>query len=86
MQNHFDVTRSKCRQTKPIVWATLLILMSRHADRSSSSLYLGPCNMVVNLQPFVTERDIIRIIDDLYHTGQIDPPSVRRPHCLVKVA
>ena len=42
--------------------------------------------MVVNLQPFVTERDIIRIIDDLYHTGQIDPPSVRRPHCLVKVA
>ena len=41
MQNHFDVTRSKCRQTKPIVWATLLILMSRHADRSSSSLYLA---------------------------------------------
>ena len=39
--NHFDVTRSKCRQTKPIVWATLLILMSRHADRSSSSLYLA---------------------------------------------
>ena len=32
--NHFDVTRSKCCQTKPIVWATLLILMSRHADRS----------------------------------------------------
>ena len=41
MLNHFDVTRSKCRQTKPIVWATLLILMSRHADRSSSSLYLA---------------------------------------------
>ena len=41
MQNHFDVTRSKCRQTKPIVRATLLILMSRHADRSSSSLYLA---------------------------------------------
>ena len=41
MQNHFDATRSKCRQTKPIVWATLLILMSRHADRSSSSLYLA---------------------------------------------
>ena len=41
MQNHFDVTPSKCRQTKPIVWATLLILMSRHADRSSSSLYLA---------------------------------------------
>ena len=41
MHNHFDVTRSKCRQTKPIVWATLLILMSRHADRSSSPLYLA---------------------------------------------
>ena len=41
MQNHFDVTRSKCRQTKPIVWATLLILMSRHADGSSSFLYLA---------------------------------------------
>ena len=54
MQNHFDVTQSKCRQTKPIVWVTLLILMSRHADRSGSSLYLADlCN--INLQPFVTE-------------------------------
>ena len=41
MQNHFDVTRSKCRQTKPIMWATLPILMSLHANRSSSSLYLA---------------------------------------------
>ena len=40
-QNHFDVTRSKCRQTKPIVRATLLILMSRHADRQYSPLYLA---------------------------------------------
>ena len=39
--NHFDVTRSKYRQTKPIVWATQLILMSRHADRQSSLLFLA---------------------------------------------
>ena len=48
------------------VCATLLILMSRHADRSSSSLYLADlrsCNMVVNLQPFVTKRDSIEVLD-----------------------
>ena len=59
MQNHFDVIRSKCRQTKPIVWATLLILMSRHADRSSSFLYLADLRSVqygCKFATVVTER------------------------------
>ena len=57
MQNHFGVTQSKCRQTKPIVWATLLILMSRHADRSSSSLYLADLRCMRHGCKFATVCD-----------------------------
>ena len=37
---HFDITRSKCRQTKSIVMQALLILMSRHADSTLPHFYL----------------------------------------------
>ena len=62
MQNHFDVTRSKCRQTKPIVWATLLILKCKQLYNSKYGHQLS-----VSQQPVPDYEDVHHTMHSLEH-------------------